>query len=147
MFFRRRRTVKVTSFELGTIHELAKRQHGAEIGGLLLGHWQDSGIIIDRAVEVTDPSATYSSWSRDEKRAQIALESSIKADSDNLRGYVGDWHTHPEMVRASSTDIGSLKRASKQYKEPIAMVIGLPDGSFDIHVAKNGRLCNVDFIS
>lgn len=147
IFFHHRRTVKVFSSELGTIHELAKLGQSAEVGGLLLGHWQDSDIIVDCVVEVADPDATYSSWSRNEKRAQTELENLLKTDDLNLRGYVGDWHTHPKMMKASSTDIASLKHASRQYKEPVVMVVRLPDDSFDIHVAINGRLCAVELIS
>lgn len=145
--FRRSKTVKVISAKLNTINDLATRGHGAEIGGLLLGHWDNSDIIIDQVVEVNDPNATYSSWLRDEKRAQRVLEGVRKMDEDNLRGYVGDWHTHPEMIKASYTDIISLKQASRQYKQPLVMIVRLPDGSFDAHAAINGKLLKVEFIS
>lgn len=145
--FSRRKAVKVISSELVVIHELSKQGLGAEIGGLLLGHWRNSDIVIDQVIEISDPNATYSSWSRDEKRAQRALEGVRKMDEDNLRGYVGDWHTHPEMVKASYTDIVSLKQASRQYKQPLVMIVGLPDGSFDAHAAVNGKLFEVEFIS
>lgn len=145
--FRRTKTVKVISAKLNTINDLAARGRGVEIGGLLLGHWDNSDIIIDQVVEVNDPDATYSSWSRDEKRAQRVLEGVRKMDEDNLRGYVGDWHTHPEMIKASYTDIASLKQASRQYKQPLVMIVRLPDDSFDAHAAIDGKLFKVEFIS
>ena len=147
-FKRRRRAVKVFCDQMERIQEFARRENGAEIGGLLLGHWEDSNVIIEQIVEVVDPNATYSSWSRDQHRAQDALDKVLATDRRSPTiGYVGDWHTHPEMICASSTDFLSLKKDSKSYDEPLVMVVRLSDGSFDVHAALRGKLLEADLIS
>lgn len=147
MIFKRRAPFEVLSDQMDTIQALAKRENGTEIGGLLLGHWNDSNVVIERIIEITDPGATYSSWSRDQDRAQTMLDRTIAEDSSTTLGYVGDWHTHPEMIKASFTDISSLKRDSRQYKRPIVLVVRLPDGSLDIHMAHQGRKIPVNYIN
>ncbi|MFC4013395.1 Mov34/MPN/PAD-1 family protein [Nonomuraea purpurea] len=109
-----------------------------ERGGLLLGWWDHGDIIIQLAVEVGDPGATFTTWTRHETAAQRALDNARATLSDPLIGYVGDWHTHPAPIGASPTDEAALRRASRQYDQPIALIVTLPDGSLDVHTARAG---------
>lgn len=126
--------------------QLTRRIKDREVGGLLVGHWEDHEVYIEDIIQVTDPNATYNSWSRDETRAQKALNEYMGQDVTEEQGYVGDWHTHPEAIGASRQDLTSLKRASKQYREPIVLVVCLPYGILDIHVAVRGKLKKVEVV-
>jgi integrative and conjugative element protein (TIGR02256 family) len=125
----------------------ARQMHGAaelaapkETGGLLLGWWEHDSIVIETVIVLTDSAATGISWTRRETEAQKRLDVLLETNNDAYIGYVGDWHSHPAPVGASSTDLRSLVRASKQYKEPLALMIRLSDGSLRAYVAKRGRL-------
>lgn len=110
-----------------------------ETGGLLLGWWDASKIIVRHAVEVPDPRATTNSWSRDEPRAQAALDAALAAHQHPWLGYVGDWHSHPADCGASSQDVISIRRASRQYTQPLALLVHRADGAVDHVVVHRGH--------
>jgi hypothetical protein len=56
-----------------------------------------------------------------------------------MAGLVGDWHSHPAPVDPSTTDELSLRHASRQYPQPLALLVHQPDGHLDLHVAHQGR--------
>lgn len=56
-----------------------------------------------------------------------------------LAGYVGDWHSHPAACGASSQDVTSIRRASRQYTEPLVLLVHRSDGTLDHVVAHRGR--------
>src|SRR4029450_870181 len=69
-----------------------------ETGGLLLGWWEGTAVVVAHAVEVPDPDATSSRWTRHEDTAQAALDAALPDPSHPWLGYVGDWHSHPAPV-------------------------------------------------
>src|SRR4029450_6291089 len=75
-----------------------------ETGGLLLGWWEGTAVVVAHAVEVPDPDATSSRWTRHEDTAQAALDAALPDPSHPWLGYVGDWHSHPAPVDCSTTD-------------------------------------------
>lgn len=110
-----------------------------ETGGLLLGWWDGPGVVVRHAVEVPDACATTHSWSRDEARAQVALQAALAWHEHPWLGYVGDWHTHPAPCGASGQDISSIRRASRQFQRPLVLLVHRADGAFDHVVAHRGR--------
>lgn len=119
---------------------LAQKSHPTETGGILIGWWIKDNIHIEDVIEVVYASATGNSWVREQAQAQAALDQKLETSTDEKAGYVGDWHSHPAPIGASSQDIKSLKRSSRQYDNSLATVVCLSDGSFDIHSARRGRL-------
>lgn len=130
-----------------TMHNAAERASPHETGGLLLGWWDGETIVIDDSVEVIDKMATGNSWTRHEKDAQSTLNTVIDRRGNPNLGYIGDWHSHPAPVGASSRDLKSLTRASAQYENPLALVVRLPNDSLKVYVANRGKLMNVKLTS
>jgi integrative and conjugative element protein (TIGR02256 family) len=122
------------------ITERAGQAAPKETGGLLLGWWEDTTVVVGHAVEVPDPDATRSTWTRHEDAAQATLEAALRDLGHPWLGYVGDWHSHPAMLDASSTDELSLRRASSQYAKPLALLVHQPDGRLDVRVADRGHI-------
>ena len=110
-----------------------------ETGGLLLGWWEGGAVVVRHAVEVTDPTATGTSWTRDETRSSVVLDSALATLEHPWLGYVGDWHTHPAPRGASSQDRRSIRRASRGYEDPLVLVVRRSDGILDIRSARRGR--------
>ena len=118
----------------------AAAAHPRETGGLLLGWWDADRVVVRHAVEVPDPGATTSSWSRDEPTAQAVLDAVLAELHHPWLGYVGDWHSHPAPCGASSQDVTSIRRASRQYREPLVLLVYRADGARDHVVAQQGHL-------
>lgn len=74
--------------------------------------------------------------------ARAALEAA-RADASPYVGYVGDWHSHPANVAASSRDIKQLREDSRDYNEALALVVVRHNGSLDTRLALRGRLTTV----
>jgi proteasome lid subunit RPN8/RPN11 len=129
----------VHSDAIEVIATAAAAAHPRETGGLLLGWWDADRIVVRHAVEVPDPAATTNSWSRDEPRAQAVLDAFVGEHKHPWLGYVGDWHSHPTACGASSQDITVIRRASRQYSEPLALLVYRADRAFDHVVAHRGR--------
>lgn len=117
----------------------ARFAHPRETGGLLLGWWDPGRIVVRHAVEVPDPAASTSSWSREQLRAQAALDGVLAEHEHPWLGYVGDWHSHPAARGASSQDVISIRRASRAHPEPLLLLVHRSDGAFDHVVAHRGR--------
>jgi proteasome lid subunit RPN8/RPN11 len=111
-----------------------------EAGGLLLGWWDSGRVVLRHAVEVPDPCATADSWSRDEFRAQAALDAALVEHEHPWLGYVGDWHSHPTACSVSAQDIASISRASRQYHLPLVLLIHRSDDVIETIGAHRGHL-------
>jgi hypothetical protein len=94
---------------------------------------------VRHALEVPDPDATANSWSRDELRAQAALDAALAEYQHPWLGYVGDWHSHPIACGASGQDLASIRRASGQYDQPLVLLIHRADGVVETIGASRGR--------
>jgi integrative and conjugative element protein (TIGR02256 family) len=121
------------------IAERAQQAAPKETGGLLLGWWEDTTVVAGHAVEVPDPDATTSTWTRHEQAAQAALETALRDLSHPWLGYVGDWHSHPATADPSPTDEQSLRRASTQYTKPLALLVHQPNDRLHARVAHQGH--------
>lgn len=124
------------------LRECAGLSHPCETGGLLLGWWQDRVPVVVAAVEVPDPDAGHHRWSRDEPSAAQALERVRGAFPAHV-GYVGDWHSHPADVGPSSQDLRAIRRASKQFDDPLVLAVARRGGRIDTRLAYRGRLTTV----
>lgn len=118
----------------------ARSSHPQETGGLLLGWWDAHRIVVRDAVEVVDPAAGPSSWTREEQPAQAVLEAALAERAHPWLGYLGDWHSHTVAVTASSQDAVSIRRASRAYREPLVLLVYRPDDVFEYVVAHRGRI-------
>jgi integrative and conjugative element protein (TIGR02256 family) len=130
-------TVAATAADL--IARWARQAAPNETGGLLLGWWEGTAVVVAHAVEVPDPDATSSRWTRHEDTAQAALDAALRDPNHPWLGYVGDWHSHPAPMDPSPTDELALWHASSHYPQPLALLVHQPDGHLDLRVAHQGR--------
>lgn len=139
--FKRRVSVALRVETEAKLHTIANHAAPNETGGILLGWWDGKTIVVEDVAEVTDTEATSHSWTRHEDKAQEILDTALTQASNSPLGYVGDWHSHPAICDASSTDIKSLQRASRQYSKPLLLVVRMSNGKLDIHTAQQGKQC------
>lgn len=131
--------VDVHADAMTAIAAAAAAAHPRETGGILLGWWDDGRVAVRHAVEVPDPHATMNSWSRDELHAQDALDTALAEYQHPWLGYVGDWHSHPAACGASGQDLASIRRASRQYEQPLVLLIRRADSVVETIAARRGR--------
>ncbi|MBT1606487.1 SAVED domain-containing protein [Curtobacterium flaccumfaciens] len=95
-----------------------------ETGGILVGHYQGTDIIVRRAVEVRDPHATGSAYELHAADAQRALdEDTRRPAAKETDGYVGEWHSHPARLPPSKTDKRALSKiALRSARRPVLIV-------------------------
>src|SRR5918994_1733126 len=96
-------SVRVASNVIELIAKQASWAAPKETGGLLLGWWDNTTVVVSHAVEVLDSEATNNSWTRREAAAQNVLDNALRDLSHPWLGYVGDWHSHPGTLDASPT--------------------------------------------
>jgi proteasome lid subunit RPN8/RPN11 len=132
-------TVQVTGPAESELADLARAAFPREAGGLLLGWWDGDGVIVRHAIDVPDRRANRNTWTRHPRAAARALEASLLELAHPLLGYVGDWHSHPEVCGASDQDLRALATTSRQYERPVALLVHLPDGTLDVRAAHRGK--------
>ena len=123
------------------LHQYAKAGQDHETGGLLLGYRADRAIMVVEVVEVRDADAAHGSYTRRQAVAQAALDMAVDG-RNQLVGYVGDWHSHPAPVPPSKVDRHAIRRVSRQYDQPVALLVHAVDnGQMVLYgiVARRGR--------
>lgn len=120
------------------LRRFAVEAHPRETGGLLLGWWEQEVPVVAGAVEVPDPAATGTRWTRHSEAAAAALRHA-RATGDPTVGYVGDWHTHPADLGPSPQDLRQTKQDSTEYPHALALVVVRHGGRLDTRLALHGR--------
>lgn len=79
-----------------------------ETGGILLGVRTPDGLWITEAIEMQTEKRSRRSFviPRDSTKALVDKRRS----HDSRLGYIGDWHSHPSQLGASSIDLRTLAR-------------------------------------
>lgn len=125
----------------------ARRAEPRETGGLLLG-WIDRGVILVRHIlEVPDPDATPTNWTRNEERANEVLTKFLADAEHPWLGYVGDWHAHPGPIGPSPTDKRSLKKDSRSTGESLVLIVHRSDETLDVLTAQRGSAAHTTLIA
>jgi integrative and conjugative element protein (TIGR02256 family) len=132
--------IVVASSVADLIAQHANQAAPKETGGLLLGWWEGTTVVVGHAVEVPDPEATSSTWTRHQDAAQAALDAALRDLGHPWLGYVGDWHSHPARLSASPVDELCLRRASREYAQPLTLLVYQVDGRLGARVAYQGRI-------
>lgn len=118
----------------------ARRSEPKETGGLLIGWIDGRTIVVRHILEVPDPDATHTSWTRSEERANEALTQFLTEAEHPWLGYVGDWHAHPAPVGPSQTDKRSLKKDSRTVRQPLVLIVHRSDETIDVLTAQRGMV-------
>jgi hypothetical protein len=87
-------------------------------------------IAVDRFLEVADRQASSHSYRRRHRIAEAALSEALSSgNAGTVLGYVGEWHSHPAPLGASSRDLEELTRISQGTAQPIALIVLVPESS------------------
>lgn len=143
-YLRPLRQVHRSGWELPThvqdlLRKLSERRHPQETGGLLLGWWEDGLPVALDAVEVPDPAATGTRWTRRRSAADQCLELALAQRDDDV-GYIGDWHSHPMNVAPSGRDLRQLRTDSRDFSQALGLAVVRRHGRVDTRLALRGRL-------
>lgn len=122
------------------IGDAAAAAHPLETGGILLGWYVDDLVVVRYAIEVPDPDATGAGWTREQERAQAAMDAALAEVRNPWAGYIGDWHSHPAPIGPSDLDIAVMRDTSREYANPIALLVHRADGVLDPVVTHRGRV-------
>jgi integrative and conjugative element protein (TIGR02256 family) len=108
----------------------------SEAGGILLGRIYNSKIVIEKVSEPSsEDKAGRFSFNRYVKKAQRIVNDAW-AESDGELLYLGEWHTHPEVIPTpSSTDRTLLSNMLRDTKMDIDFLFMVIVGMQDIYVA------------
>jgi integrative and conjugative element protein (TIGR02256 family) len=136
-------TARVYADASASIAAAAAAAEPFETGGILLGWWAEGAVVARYAVEVPDPGATTSGWTRNEDQSQVALATALELHQHPWLGYVGDWHTHPAPSGPSGQDERAIRRASRSYSTPLLLLVRCSDGQLDARGARAGRKVSV----
>lgn len=89
-----------------TMTGAAGASHPMEAGGVLVGVYADGLPWVTRAIQIPSARPRRHSYLIPAGATQPAVKNARRADA--RLGYLGDWHTHPDDVGPSTTDIASL---------------------------------------
>lgn len=93
-----------------------------ENGGILVGHRESGDIVISNVLAVPPESAGASHYSRESAVADRILQDYLQS-SDDLEGYVGEWHSHPAPVGPSRLDMRTLQDIASIAQGPVALIV------------------------
>lgn len=142
----RRLRIVLHSNARDTVAREASRALPFETGGVLLGYREDGDIVVTDALAVRPDSAERRQYIRDDVRANALLHNYLSSrDGDDLTGYVGEWHSHPQPVAPSGIDLRAIRATAKGAQGPIALLVCTPGSPsrFRGMVAKRARFRRV----
>lgn len=103
-----------------------------EVGGILLGWWEDNGTaVVHDFLSVQDDFSGSNHYVRRHTAAQELLTAVLNREVDPRIGYIGEWHSHPMQTPPSRTDRQSLIDITREHRRPVALVV--------LAISTNGR--------
>lgn len=110
------------SLALGSRH--AVEAGAKELGGILVGWWEDSGAaVVHDLLIVPDSGAGWNYYKRKHIGAQEVLNNYRDGLDDHRVGYVGEWHSHPAPQRPSGTDRAALTSITRRRGNAVVLVV------------------------
>lgn len=126
------RTVRIGRAALADATTTASAAMPTETGGILLGWREPDAIVVTRLVEVVDPDASHTTYTRSHAAAEAALQEALaNAPSVDLVGYVGEWHVHPALQGPSRQDRRELRAVARRSPHAVALVVLAHAGDVD----------------
>lgn len=113
--------------ELNAAVEAGSAALPRETGGILLGFRIRDGVVVTRFLLVEDENSSTHSYLRRRRPAQRQLDA-VRRHAGLAAGYVGDWHTHPEDVGPSRSDVRSIAAACRDAGGQVALIVLSYDG-------------------
>lgn len=133
---------------LSTMTIAAARTHPCETGGILVGVYLDGHPWVTRAIEIQTSDRGRSHYRIPAGATQTAV---LDARAfDRRLGYLGDWHTHPQDVGPSRTDMATLGVISMKHPRqpnPTQIVVRRTNHGYVLDarriVALTPRVCTI----
>ena len=116
-----------------------------ETGGILLGYREGADVMVTHALVVEGSGASGNRYVRDDVEANRTLSDFLNdRDSDDVTGYVGEWHSHPAPSGPSSIDHAAMREIARTSDAPVALVVHVPNpASFVGRIARRQRFGRV----
>lgn len=94
----------------------AEKQLPRETGGILMGHWEGSRVVVED-VSGPGPQAEHQSsgFRRDGDYCQQFLDRVVN-ESEGRLDYLGEWHSHPLPSGPSALDVRAMQWVSKNER-------------------------------
>ena len=138
------RTLTIADTAWQAMQLACTRARPREIGGILLGHYTETGVYVTEAHMVPDPRATRIRYRRDAVAADRILRLRIGADDSGILGYLGEWHSHPLPIGPSATDIRASGRlAHAGGHDVVLLVVAMGAGGWNGHARNFDSAGNV----
>lgn len=129
-----RAQVRLTDQARDALTVAGRASHDRERGGLLVGYREGLSVIVEDALQVSDPTAAHNRYLRRQEPAEKALTSYLeRLDRSTAAyvGYVGEWHTHPRPEPPSPYDHAAMRTMVRRNRHLVAMIV----------VARNADSC------
>ncbi|QYH36943.1 SAVED domain-containing protein [Salinibacterium sp. M195] len=122
-----------------------------EVGGILIGYREGERIVVKAAVEVDSRNSGTHHYIQNHEDAVEALRKYRSTlHPEDISGYVGEWHSHPQPSEPSPKDLATMRATFKASAgNPIALIVCAPDADdhrFHGVVFKKGRFGRVSVI-
>lgn len=130
------RVIRIQAKALADADVLAQGALPDELGGILVGWWEDDDVAVVQALlPVPDQHAGRARYERKHSLAQQALDEHLRSGADSSSGYIGEWHSHPAMTPPSFIDRRALSDIVKQERRrAVLLVLALNGaGTADVH--------------
>lgn len=118
----RRQVIHLSQESAAQIIGLAKQTLPFENGGILVGHREADDIVISGVLAVPPESAGARHYKRESEVADRILQDYLQG-SDDLEGYVGEWHSHPALAGPSRLDMRTLREIASIAQGSVALIV------------------------
>lgn len=132
--------VEIAADIIGALSNAARTALPYETGGLLIGWREGEHVVVRGWLQLGTTNPRTNRFEIDAKKATKVLKKHLRKTSNPLEGYVGAWHTHPELAPPSGTDIETFGASAAATHAPLAFVVLATDGrASTAHIAWSGR--------
>lgn len=109
------------------IRRAAEKSIPEEIGGILVGHYEDAALVVTHAIVLPPTEASSNRYVRRDQRANETLQEYLRSrEADDPAGYVGEWHSHPGPAGPSSIDLVAMRDLASIVGKPVALLVIRP---------------------
>ena len=122
-----------------------------ETGGILLGKFNRKNKLIEISEVYELKTNLFSKilYKRNARKAQKIINKRWK-ETEGIRNYIGEWHTHPNMLaHPSGTDINSLKEIHDKVKRVLPgtiLIIAGKDENINL-IVQSGDIIEMRILS
>jgi integrative and conjugative element protein (TIGR02256 family) len=123
--------LRVSERTVAAMTSAARRAHPNETGGILLGVHRGVDPWVTHAIEIDTSDRGKRHYRIPRGATQPAVHAARR--NDQRLGYLGDWHTHPDDVGPSATDLATLALISLRHPlrpNPTLLVVRRQDPGY-----------------